>query len=82
MNDHDLHHEIRRAEKLIESGNHRDARAIAKNLRRRLNEQSIREEEALKIERLLKITGFDPVIIGAFVLTFATIVFLYLKYAF
>jgi len=81
MNHEELQRKLQHAESLIETGNHREARAIAKDLSRPKGDLSLTEEEGQKVERLLKITGYDPVIIGTFVLTLATIAYLYLKYA-
>lgn len=79
---HDQHKQLELAEKYIESGNYKKAKTIAKQLRSQKDTLPLSEEDTAKIDEMLQITGFDPVIIGAFAVTLGTIVYLYFKYAF
>ncbi len=76
----DIKKQIAQAERLIRIGDYRRGRELVKKAAAENKEMS--KEDAIKVERILAITGMDPFVIVGFLITAGLIVFLFMKYVF
>ena len=63
---------------MITVGDYKTARCSAKRIAS--EGADLTPEEKEKVERVLKITGIDPWVVGGFLFTFGVLVFLFIKY--
>jgi hypothetical protein len=70
--------EAARLDKLMNVGDYRDARQLARRMME--NPDAMSAEEKASVDRVIKVTGRDPFVIGGFLLTLGVIAFLVVKY--
>ena len=77
MND-DKKDSIKRAIHLVEIGDYKEARRVAKSLAK--NSENLNERDKAKLNHILNVTGIDPYVVGGFVFTLIVLAFLVIKF--
>ena len=70
---------IELAERYIEAGDFRRARAIVQQLKKEREQLETGESE--RLEKIIRIVGIDPAVVIGFAITFGLIVYLFVHYA-
>ncbi|MCP4679727.1 MAG: hypothetical protein GY854_30405 [Deltaproteobacteria bacterium] len=70
--------DLANAERLLDAGDYKRARALVLELKASADEMS--ERDAKRVRRVLAATGTDPAVVAGFLFTFGVIIFLLIQY--